>query len=142
MAHIDFSAVDAMCEAMGQKSAMTEELAETCLAVMCPIVEKAQKDEAETMLHGEYYKGDVKASIKIEGGIKKKGGSLIATIKPVGTVTDSHHKKPTRLAEIAFINEYGKTNQAARPFIWTANEKSTPAALSAAETVVENYWNL
>lgn len=39
-----------------------------------------------------------------------------------------------RNAAVAFINEYGKRNQAPRPFIATANEAAaTPAVEAAAE---------
>ena len=45
----------------------------------------------------------------------------------------------TRNSEIAFINEYGKTGQAARPFVQTANAKAESRAVQAAEDVYDSY---
>ena len=44
-----------------------------------------------------------------------------------------------RVAEIAFINEFGKKNQPARPFISQANESNAGAAVDAAADVYDRY---
>lgn len=57
----------------------------------------------------------------------------------------TRHGTSTRNAEIAFINEYGKRGQPARPFMARAMEANENAILSAAEKIVgdwiENEWN-
>ena len=45
----------------------------------------------------------------------------------------------TRNAAIAFINEYGKRGQAARPFIGTAMKQNEDAILAPAEKVVGDW---
>lgn len=102
------------------------------------VIVAAQKKKAKTMLRGKYNRGYVERAIK-----KKKfkrsyfGASQMITID--GTVTDEYHRKPTRVAEIAFINEYGKEGQPARPFIRTANEESGDKAVQAAFDVYDQF---
>lgn len=54
-------------------------------------------------------------------------------------------KTTTRNAEIAFVNEYGKRGQAARPFIGTAMNTGEEAITEQAEKVIgawiENEWS-
>jgi hypothetical protein len=44
-----------------------------------------------------------------------------------------------RLGEIAFINEYGKKSQPARPFIAKAIKDADAAGAEAAKTVLDAY---
>ena len=59
--------------------------------------------------------------------------------------TRTRHGTRTRNAEIAFINEYGKRGQPARPFMARALDANQDAILGAAEQIVgdwiENEWN-
>ena len=59
------------------------------------------------------------------------------------TITFSGYRKrgrtSTRNAEIAFINEFGKRGQPARPFISVANKKAQERALDAAADVIHDY---
>lgn len=77
----------------------------------------AQKSKADAMLQGPYNKGAVMASIRKYGVVKTSSGGYIKIAFP-----GSQHGNS--ITEIAYINEYGKTNQPARPFISTANEES------------------
>lgn len=89
------------------------------------IVEDAIIYNAATMLQGPYYEGAVARSPKHKKPRVSKNGAT-AIIKFEGT------QHGNRLGEIAFVNEYGKTNQPGRPFIKTAlRESSTPAAEAA-----------
>ena len=47
--------------------------------------------------------------------------------------------KATRNAEIAFINEYGKRGQRARPFIGTAMKQNEDAILAPAEKIIGDW---
>ena len=53
--------------------------------------------------------------------------------------TRSRHKTRTRNAEIAFINEYGKRGQKARPFIGTAMTQNEDKINAPAETVIGDW---
>lgn len=68
--------------------------------------------------------------------LKVKGASRAIYVSPKGTRSDGNKR---RNAEVAFVNEYGKAGQPARPFINTANEKSADAAVEAAAGVYDKY---
>ncbi len=48
--------------------------------------------------------------------------------------------KGNRNAEVAFINEYGKTNQPARPFVWTGIEEGAGEAIQKATEVLDDFF--
>ena len=73
-----------------------------------------------------------------KGKVKiKKDGSRVIYIYPSGT--RERGEKRIRNAEIAFINEFGKKGQKARPFVRTANEKSAEATTQAAADVYDRF---
>jgi len=104
------------------------------------VLENAQKQKAQTMLKGPYSTGRVANSVKRQKPKKSRDG-YIQRITFEGSVTDKYHKKPTRAAEIAFINEFGKPGQPARPFVQTANEESADEAVEAEAKVYDDYLN-
>ena len=59
------------------------------------------------------------------------------TITFSGTRTRNGRK--TRNAEIAFVNEYGKRNQPARPFIGTAMSKNADQITDPAEEIIGDW---
>lgn len=72
------------------------------------------------------------------GRIKRlKDGSKAIYITPTGTRTRG--KTKTRNAEIAFIAEYGKKTQKARPFLATAMAKAEDAIIAAEDKVYGEY---
>lgn len=102
------------------------------------VLEEAQKQKAETMLKGPYSTGRVVSGLKRKSP-KKTADGCVQHITFEGTITDKYHKRGTRIAEIAFINEFGKTKQPARPFIKTANEESIDEAIAAGAKVYDEY---
>lgn len=94
----------------------------------------AQTAEAKAM--GVFDTGKTASSIIVEKKLTQKGASRSLLVKPDGNRTDGNKR---RIAEVAFINEFGKTGQPARPFIGTANEKSADAAVQAAADVYDKY---
>lgn len=105
---------------------------EDMLDKQADVVVAAQRSTASSMLEGPYNKKAVKAAIK-KGKTKRRKDGLVKHV----TFNGSQHG--SRLAEIAFINEYGKEGQSARPFVRTANEKCAPDAQIAAEKVFDDW---
>ena len=85
-----------------------------------------------SMLVGPYFQGDVAASVKA-GKARVSGSGAQVKIEFKGTAHGN------RVAEIAFINEYGKKSQPARPFISKAIKDSEVAGAEAARTVFDAY---
>ncbi|MEG1891366.1 MAG: hypothetical protein RR301_08110 [Clostridia bacterium] len=119
-------------------AAMPDSVAASMLLAEAEVLLLAQRETATTMLAGPYSKSLVPDSLAM-GAVKLTGSSKVLHITFKGVVVDAHHKKPTRIAEIAFIAEFGKRGQAARPFIQTANEQSADKAVQAAADKYDEY---
>lgn len=68
---------------------------------------------------------------------KKTDSGGYETITFTGSRTRGNTK--TRNAEIAFVNEYGKRGQAARPFIGTAMNKDADAIQDPADKIIGDW---
>ena len=89
------------------------------------VIEKALIYNAGTMLQGPYYEGEVARSPKHKKPRILKTGAAT-------TITFEGEQHGNRNAEVAFVNEYGKKSQPARPFIKkTIKETLNPAAEEA-----------
>jgi HK97 gp10 family phage protein len=97
------------------------------------VIEKAQREKGRA--YGVHLTGVTLGSIKKGRILRTKDGRAI-TIAPQGTNKDGN-----RNAEVAFVNEFGKTGQPARPFIRDANEENTDKAVEAAEKVYDDWIN-
>lgn len=116
----------------------TEEMVYEMLEEAGDVVVDAQKKTASSMLKGPYSKGVVANAIK-KGKIDNTANGKVLNIVFEGTRYISKGAKGTRIAEIAFVNEFGKTNQQARPFIETANNQSADAMAKAAADVQDRH---
>lgn len=99
-------------------------------AVFCAAI----KDSASTMLAGPYDQGAVAGSIRKGRKRKTKNGKQLS----IG-FSGSQHGQP--LARIAYVNEYGKKSQRARPFLRTAAETSADAIVAEEQKEYEGYLN-
>lgn len=133
--------VDGLDELLRDFSAIAElpdTVAEDMLNAEADVLVEAQKATAGSMLAGPYSKG-ITAYGLTKGKVQMSSGGKVLHITFKGTITDAHHKKPTRIAEIAFINEFGKEGQPSRPFIKTANEEKGEQAVQAAARVYDRF---
>ena len=95
-------------------------------------VEEALVYNAASMLTGPYFEGDVAASVKGAQARVTKGGASVK-IEFKGTAHGN------RLGEIAFINEYGKKSQPARPFIKKSIKDGEEPGAEAAKQVLDAF---
>lgn len=96
------------------------------------VVVAAQQRTAASMLAGKFNKGAVMRSIR-KGKIKHSKGVYVQYINYAGK------QHGNRLAEIAFVNEYGKKGQTGRPFIRVANEQCADQAVDAGARVLYSW---
>ena len=68
--------------------------------------------------------------------LKKTSDGRAIYVYPKGT---RRHGNKRRAAEVAFVDEFGKQGQPARPFIQTANEKAADPATDAAARVYDGF---
>lgn len=88
------------------------------------------------MLSGEYSTGETAQSISYDKKLKKTADGRAIYVYPKGT---RRHGNKRRAAEVAFVDEFGKHGQPARPFIQTANEKAADRATDAAARVYDDF---
>lgn len=132
MARIEFGDIEALMDDLQQLGEDTEEMALEIVTEQQDILYEAQQKTAESMLQGPYYAGGV------EKGMTKK------TPFSTGNGAEAHitfegMQNGSRIGEIAFINEYGKTNQPARPFIQMAIEQEDGNLGKAADKIMDKY---
>lgn len=138
MATINISGLEELSKGMAQLARIPADVKKKIIRAGADVVVKEQKKQAQNMLRGEYYKGDVAAGVKAkEPVLNADGVSQVITFQ--GTVRDEKHKSGTRVAEIAFINEYGKKGQPARPFVRTANALAEREAAEAEQKEFDKF---
>lgn len=138
MAIFETGAIDTLIHDLDLSASKTADMYGDCVDAMGDEFLQEQKQTAGTMLVGQYYKGYIVNGLRKKGKVRMANKSYV-DIVPDGTVTDYHHKKGTRVGEIAFINEYGKRGQPARPWMSTANDKALPKAIARAIAVIKKY---
>lgn len=112
-------------------SIIPDTVMEQMLQAEADIIEEAQKEKGRA--YGVHRTGVTLDSIRRSKTSKSKDGKSIL-VMPMGENADGN-----RNAEVAFINEFGKRGQLARPFIRDANEEKADAAASAAAEVFDKW---
>lgn len=137
MPRLDLSGYDELIAAFDKISNVPEDVQMKALTAM------EQVAATEIRKSGESYGvRDPESSVHVLDAIKvnkpKKtdsGGYADVTFSG----TRSRSGKQVRQAEIAFINEYGKKNQQARPFVGEAMNKNADAIAIAGADVILDY---
>lgn len=134
MGKMSVSGIDALTRDLADLAKLPDSVLSAMLEAEADVIVPAQQKAAREMLGGKGYgTGATAASIK-KGKTKRERDGMTITVAPQGT-----NKRGTRNAEVAFINEYGKKGQPARPFIRTANERAEKEAVEAGEKVYHAY---
>lgn len=132
MASFSVNGLDEYAFGLNELADIPDSVIEEMLKEEGEVIKKGQVQTAGTMLQGPYYEGGVARSIEV-GSMKRGRSGKVVYVTFQGT----QHKN--RVAEIAFINEFGKKHQPARPFIQVANEKNAGEAVEAAARVYDKY---
>lgn len=96
------------------------------------VIEEALVYNAGTMLQGPYYEGEVARSPKHKKPRILKTGAAT-------TITFEGMQHGNRNAEVAFVNEYGKKSQPARPFIQKSIRETLTPAAEAARKILNDH---
>lgn len=135
MARIEFSGITELQGIFGELHDDLDEVADDMLETMGDVVMRTQRITAHTMLQGRFNRGAVESGIRKSGVKTARKGGKIMFIEFIG----KQHGED--VSTIAYINEYGKTNQPARPFIATANAKCENEAVNKAASVLFNHYS-
>lgn len=136
MASFSCTGLDDFILRMEEIATLPEAVIDDMLNAQADVLVEAQRREGMAMGVQSQGGGQTLKSIK-KGKVKTKKGQRAIYVTPSGT--RKRGKKRVRNAEIAFINEYGKKGQKARPFIRVANEKSAKQTTQAAMEVYDQF---
>lgn len=132
MATFSFDGVGDLMLSMQQIAEIPEDVQAEMLNTEADIVLNAIKAKGEA--YGVHRTGETLAHIR-KGKVKRdKDGNLCVYI-----TFNGKNAKGTRYAEIAFINNYGKKNQAARPFFTDGIAASEDQAAKKADAVYDEW---
>lgn len=134
MAEISTSGLDELLADMGAIAEIPDAVLLDMLVAEAGIIAEAQAQEAKAM--GVYDTGKTAQSITFDKKLKDTKDGKAIYVYPQGTRRDGNTR---RAAEVAFVNEFGKTGQPGRPFINTANEKKAESAVDAAAQVYDRF---
>lgn len=113
-------------------AALPAQVINDMLYAQADVILPAQRAKIRVRWSGEYATGQTAQSLT-KGKIRQKNDDRRLSLEFHG----SHHGAPN--TEIAFVNEYGKTNQPARPAIREANEENAGRAAEAAADVLDRW---
>ena len=134
MANLSTSGLEELLDDLEAIAEIPDETLLEMLTAEAEIIAEAQTAEAKAM--GVYDTGKPAQSITYDKKLKETSDGKCIYVYPKGSRSDGNKR---RVAEVAFINEFGKEGQAARPFIKTANEKKGAEAVEAAALVLDKF---
>lgn len=132
MANFDFIGIDELERDYSNIAKLPVHVLDEILEAEAGVIMPAQKRLASSMLVGPYNKGAVAAGITKNKPVAASDGRKLYL-----TFNGTQHGN--RIAEIAFVNEYGKKNQPPRPFIKTALETHATEATDAGYRVYDKW---
>lgn len=138
MGRLTVNGLDALSDDFAALARLPDSVVEGILEAEADVILPAQRAEIEKQWNGpkNLSTGMSAKSIK-KGKVKKDRDGRSLSIYPQGT--RKRGGRTTRNAEIAFINEYGKRGQPARPAIDAANKKKEKEAIDAGERVYNQF---
>ena len=131
MANLSTSGLEELVGGFDAIAELPDEVVLEMLVAEAEVIAPAQEAEARAMLSGE-----TAQSISYDKKLKKTADGRAIYVYPKGT---RRHGNKRRAAEVAFVDEFGKHGQPARPFIQTANEKAADRAIDAAARVYDDF---
>lgn len=131
MARFEVKGFETLIHDLNEFANATADLIDEMLIAQADIVVEHQKRKGRE--YGVYRTGVTLNSIKRKAPKQDDNGRYII-VTPMG-----NNSKGVRNAEVAFINEYGKRGQKARPFIRDGNKAAEPEADKAAEKIYNDF---
>lgn len=117
---------------MNEIQDIPENITDDMLIAQSEIVERAQKQKGRE--YGVYFTGQTIGSIR-RGKIKRDKYEKFLYVTPQGI-----NAKGRPNTEVAFVNEFGKHGQEARPFIRHANEECAGEVTEVAEKELNDFY--
>lgn len=138
MAELSTNGLETLISDLEELAKMPDEVILDMLTAEGEVVAEGQKTALSTAYTKGYSKGITARSVTVGKKLKKTADGRAIYVYPKGTRKDGNKR---RVAEVAFVNEYGAAtrNIPKRLTIRTANEKAADPALQAAARVYDEY---
>lgn len=134
MANFSVTGLSELYEATSKAREIPRDVTENILTKMGRVLESWVEKRA--LARHIWDTGETVRAINLgKAKVSRDGGSITVSFRGSRT----RGKTTTRNAEIAFINEFGKKGQDARPFVKEAKEQSETEADAAGQTAL-NEW--
>lgn len=138
MGRLTVNGLDALADDFAALARLPDSVIDGILNAEADVIVPAQRAEIEKQWNGaKVPPTGISAKSIQKGKVKKDRDGRSLSVYPKGT--RKRGGQTTRNAEIAFINEYGKRGQPARPAIGTANKKKEEEAVAAGERVYNQF---
>lgn len=132
MVKFDVSGLQRLRRDMEAAGTIPDAVLKEMVTAQAEVVEKALVKNATDMLQGPYFKGDTAKSVhKWKARMYRNGPQVRIQFKGM------QHRN--RNAEVAFVNEYGKKSQPARPFIKKSIKETLTPAADEARKILNDY---
>ena len=138
MGRLTVNGIDALSDDFAALARLPDSVIDGILNAEADVIVPAQRAEIEKQWNGaKVPPTGISAKSIQKGKVKKDRDGRSLSVYPKGT--RKRGGQTTRNAEIAFINEYGKRGQPARPAIDAANKKKEEEAVAAGERVYNQF---
>lgn len=134
MAELSTSGLEELLNDLDSIAELPDAVVLEMLTAEAEVIAPAQAAEARAM--GVVDTGKTAQSITYDKKLKVTDDGKAVYVYPQGSRSDGSRR---RVAEVAFVNEFGKEGQPGRPFIKTANEKKGDEAVKAAAQVYDDF---
>ena len=134
MAEISTSGLEELLSDMEAIAEIPDATILEMLSAEAGVIAEAQAAEARAM--GVVDKGVTARSITFDKKLKVTKDGKAIYVYPKGSRSDGSRR---RVAEVAFVNEFGNEGHPARPFINTANARKGDEAVKAAAEVYDKF---
>ena len=134
MAEISTSGLEELLSDMEAIAEIPDATILEMLSAEAGVIAEAQAAEARAM--GVVDKGVTARSITFDKKLKVTKDGKAIYVYQKGSRSDGSRR---RVAEVAFVNEFGKEGQPARPCIGTANARKGDEAVKAAAEVYDKF---
>lgn len=132
MAKLSFEGIDGLILSLEEIAELPDDVAKAMLDAEAKIVEEASI--AAGMQLGVYRTGQTLSSIRRGRMRKGRDGVRQMYVTPQGV-----NDRGERNAAVAFVNEFGKREQPARPFMHLAAETAAAPAAEAAANIYDEF---
>ena len=135
MAKISVAGLDGLIVKMTKEDAGLQKRIRTSMEMAAGVMEESIRGAGAQKFRGKKPGVPLESLVK-RGGVINMGDAFFVEVWPQGSYTGIRGK-PRRAETVAFVQEYGRTNMAANPWIKTGTRRARKKVSSILEEIVK-----